>query len=202
MSYDDLYKVSEAEKKTGLRAIEPLQGSNNLVIVRFSNVPIKVDFGIKDWNSKFKSEANDCGVSKKAISIAFTKLHLIETEKLLELSTRNAVQMDEETANNAAAGYDLDASIDKIVGNESTIDNDLSLAPVKNTDQEKLVNLILSTKHELFLDQHVHPIIITQGNVGGSGINGVNEPIVFFCERINDFKIPVLIGPLIEFALV
>jgi hypothetical protein len=163
---DDLYKLSEEDKRAGLDAIEPLPGTLNLYIVRFRKQPIKVDLSLKDWASKLKTESKDCGVSESALTVALKRLHLIETEKLLEVS-RNK----EEGGTGAGA--------DNAIMDSSEAP---SLAPVKQSDAEKLVSLIESMHHEYFVDQHGRPFIIAKSSSGE-----VNEPLDLMDEDFVEY---------------
>src|SRR5215210_1366972 len=100
---DDLHKASPEDKQAGLRAIEPLPGSLNLVIVRYNNVPIKVDLSLKEWAARLKTESKDCGVNDEAITAASTRLHLIKAEKLLEVAHQNNLQTSKHATDRAAS---------------------------------------------------------------------------------------------------
>jgi hypothetical protein len=54
-------------------------------IVRYTNgVAIKADLSLKDWAAKLKTESKkDCDIAEEAISVASTKMHLVESEMLL-----------------------------------------------------------------------------------------------------------------------
>ena len=169
---DDLYKVSAEDKHAGLRAIEPLPRSLNLVIVRFDNGPIKVDLSEKEWAAKLKTEAKDCGVNEEALSAAKKRLHLIEAEKLLEVAHQNELQTSKDDADRAASQSYSSATSPLAIDNSS-----LSLGPIKKTNSEKLVELITDMQHTLFVDQYVHPFILTKGGGGGKHNGDVSEAI-------------------------
>src|SRR5215211_609136 len=153
---DHLYKLSEEDKKAGLDAIEPLPRTRNLYIVRYRKQPIKVDLSLKDWVAKLKTESKDCDIPESALTIALKRMHLIETEKLLE------VARDREAAATATSGDSTSTS-----SSSSGISFDsLSLSAPRKTTAEKLVELILEMGHELFVDQHGHPFIITKHKPG------------------------------------
>src|SRR5215218_5047060 len=100
---DHLYKLSEEDKKAGLDAIEPLPGTINLYIVRYRKQPIKVDLSLKDWAAKLKTESNDCGVPESALTVTLKRLHLIETEKLLEVARHNEIQRNKDIADKSSS---------------------------------------------------------------------------------------------------
>src|SRR5919106_1372571 len=153
---DELYTLTEEEQASGLRSIEPLRGSRTQVIVRFDVTPIMVNLANKEWATKLKTDAKDVGINEKALSVAKRRLHLIESETYVEIS--------EEQSDNS--------------GNNKKLLDPLSLGE-KESDSEKLIHLLETMHHEIFLDQHSHAFIIAKSFAGKLGNNtiGADEPI-------------------------
>jgi hypothetical protein len=145
---NNIYSVSESDVRAGLKALQPIKGTQNLLVVQFTNnVSIKVDLALTDWASKFVSQCKNMQISEEAISVASRNLHSIESYLLIEKSQETSSE-------------------------DSTSSRAPTLGTPKASDSEKLIVLIEGMDHEFFLDQHGISYIITKGNDAKTG-----EPI-------------------------
>ncbi len=170
---DELYKLSEEDKKLGLQALEPL--SSYKVIVRFKGVPITVFLGNKDWQRDFTTKANICGIEKEAQTAALKKLLLIEAEKLSEKRSPLTATNDD----SADAADDVTKVASNIIDDE--IDSNITLAESKDSESKKLIKLIDSMNLDLFLDQYSQTYIVIPT------INNIREPVTLKDSKFTNF---------------